>query len=125
MPQLTSAARYQGRPARSRRCAYHANVMKTFEKTSSRAAWAMTSVLIVPPGAELGVDGAADARHHLGDRGDVGVGGAEVDDAGAEQKAVVQHGVGDEHLTTKLEPGKQRLVERIEVVLRVGAGIAE
>src|SRR5215207_10520357 len=125
MPQLTSAARYQGRPPRSRRCAYHANVMNTFEKMSSRAAWAMTSVLIVPPGAELCIDGAADARHHLGNRGDVGIGGAEVDDAGAEQEAIVEHCVGDEHLAAELEPVEQRLVERVEIVFGFGPGGAE
>src|SRR5688572_4444645 len=34
MPQLTSAATYQGWPLRLRRCAYHANVMKILERTS-------------------------------------------------------------------------------------------
>ena len=38
MPQLTIAARYQGRAARFFRCAYQANVMKTFEAMSSRVA---------------------------------------------------------------------------------------
>src|SRR5215204_5943007 len=32
IPQLTMAATYHGRALRFRRCAYHANVMKTFEQ---------------------------------------------------------------------------------------------
>src|SRR5688500_2128410 len=36
MPQLTSAAMIHGRPDRFRRCAYQANVMKTFDVTSRR-----------------------------------------------------------------------------------------
>src|SRR5579863_10596200 len=38
MPQLASAARYQGRSARFFRCAYQANVMKTFEPMRSSVA---------------------------------------------------------------------------------------
>jgi hypothetical protein len=38
MPQLTRAATYHGLAARSRRWAYHANVMNTFEQMSSSAA---------------------------------------------------------------------------------------
>src|SRR2546421_6201039 len=38
MPQLTSAATYQGRTTRLLRCAYQAKVMKTFEPMSSRVA---------------------------------------------------------------------------------------
>src|SRR5579864_59073 len=38
IPQLSSAARYQGRSARLRRCAYQAKVMKTLEAMSSRVA---------------------------------------------------------------------------------------
>src|SRR5687767_1235581 len=42
MPQLTSAATYQAFPLRFLRWAYHANVMKTFEATSSRIAVGIT-----------------------------------------------------------------------------------
>src|SRR5262252_7103022 len=38
IPQLTRAARYQGRSARFFRCAYQANVMKTFEAMSKSVA---------------------------------------------------------------------------------------
>src|SRR5688500_5617804 len=38
IPQLTSAATSHARPLRFRRCAYHANVMKTFEQTRRRDA---------------------------------------------------------------------------------------
>src|SRR5579864_310262 len=38
MPQLTSAATYQGLPARFFRCAYQANVMNTLEAHSSSTA---------------------------------------------------------------------------------------
>src|SRR5215467_5067991 len=38
IPQLTSAATYQGRSARFFRCAYQANVMKTFEAVSRSVA---------------------------------------------------------------------------------------
>lgn len=34
MPQLTRIATQSGLARRSRRCAYYANVMKTFEQTS-------------------------------------------------------------------------------------------
>src|SRR6185312_5821995 len=37
MPQLASAATYHARVLRFRRCAYHANVMKRFERISSPA----------------------------------------------------------------------------------------
>src|SRR4029077_9288243 len=38
MPQLTSAATYQGRAARFFKCAYQAKVMKTFDAVSNRVA---------------------------------------------------------------------------------------
>src|SRR5215213_631770 len=117
MPQLTTAARYHGRSARFWRCAYHANVMNTFEQSSSSAAWTMTSVLIGPPGTKLGIHGAPDPRHQFGNGGHVGVGGAEVDDAGAEQEAAVEHRIGHEHLAAQLQSCEQRLVEGIEVIL--------
>jgi hypothetical protein len=40
MPQLTSAAMTQGLAAMFLRCAYHANVMNTFEMISRPALWA-------------------------------------------------------------------------------------
>ena len=121
MPQLTSAATYHGRSARFWRWAYQANVMKTLEQTSSSAARADdVGPNRILPGRSSAVHGAAGARPTgmSGNRRDVGLGGAEVDDAGAEQEAAVEHGVGDEHLAADLEPREQRLVERVEVVLR-------
>src|SRR6188508_554478 len=46
MPQLASTATMSGLARRSRRCAYQANVMNTFERTSSTMVWTMTGVLI-------------------------------------------------------------------------------
>src|SRR6185295_7661979 len=107
MPQLTSAATYHGRSARFCRWAYQANVMKTFEQTSSSAARYTTSVLIAPPGTKLPIDRASGPGHDRGDRGHVGLRRPEIDDAGAQQEAAVDHRVGDEDLAAQLEAGEQ------------------
>src|SRR6476659_4103058 len=48
MPQLAMAAKYHGRSARFRRCAYQANVMKTLERTSRPAVRNITEVPMGP-----------------------------------------------------------------------------
>ena len=64
IPQLTSAAMNQGFELSSLRCAYHANVMKTLDKTSKPIVWAITGTSISWLLAALSkhfVDGDADA----------------------------------------------------------------
>src|SRR5690349_21733386 len=94
IPQLASAARYHGRSAMFRRWAYQANVMKTLEQTSNSAARYTTAILIMLVHAELGIHRPAGAGDDAGNRGHIGLGGAEVHDAGAEQEAPVEHRVG-------------------------------
>src|SRR3954467_2008818 len=48
MPQLASAAMNQGFEERFFRCAYQANVMKTFDRTSSPADCVTTDAFIAP-----------------------------------------------------------------------------
>src|SRR6059058_6153062 len=62
IPQLATAARYQGRSARFLRCAYQANVMKTLEATSSSVA-DRTGLIIQLSAHDLeGLEGAHRAR---------------------------------------------------------------
>jgi hypothetical protein len=44
IPQLTRAAIYHGLPLRFRRCAYHANVMNTFDSTNSTTVCIKTDI---------------------------------------------------------------------------------
>src|SRR5436190_2448849 len=55
MPQLTSAATYHGRSLKLRRCAYHANVMNTFESVS-RPTVVRTTPIRKSPSPILGED---------------------------------------------------------------------
>src|SRR5262245_27667008 len=55
MPQLTSAARYQGRASKFLRCAYQAKVMKTLEQTSRSALRSGAGIDIGPPTFRQGI----------------------------------------------------------------------
>src|SRR5690242_14392764 len=117
MPQLRMAATYQGRSARFCRWAYQAKVMNTFEHTRRSAVRYTMSVLIGSPGAKLRVDPTPDPGHDLRDHGHVRFGRAEVHDAGAEQEATVEHGIGEEQVAAGLEPLEQRFVQGVEMGL--------
>src|SRR5258706_545335 len=108
--QLTSAATYQALPRRSLRCAYQANVMKTFEQVSSPAVTSITR--ITPPLPQCA------PLDHAGER---------VVADGEVQLALVD-GQGKRHAALQFrgQRAHQRTVQRVELQrLRAVAGDAQ
>src|SRR6202051_2084354 len=66
MPRLTSPATYHARPLRFFKCAYHANVMKTFEPMRSSVVHAIAGIKELYHGAAFELYGAAGSPMQLG-----------------------------------------------------------
>ena len=71
-----------------------------------------------PLGAHLRVQFPPEARHDFRQGARVGVAGAEIGDAGAQQEPAVDHGVGQKRLAAPLDADNQPRVQVVQVIFR-------